>query len=94
MSTALEIIAVALIAAGLLYMTVSVIGTLRWRSLPMQIHAAGKSVMLGMLLILIASIGTGDVVLIRRAFLVLLFLLITAPVSSHAIARAARDRDE
>jgi multicomponent Na+:H+ antiporter subunit G len=47
-----------------------------------------------MLLILIASIGTGEVVLIRRAFLVLLFLLITAPVSSHAIARAARDRDE
>lgn len=47
---------------------------------------------LGVIAILIASIATRDAVLITRAALVAAFLLITAPVSSHAIAWAAYRR--
>jgi multicomponent Na+:H+ antiporter subunit G len=57
-----------------------------------QLHAAGMASGLGAITILLASLATGDAATITDAVLVIVFLLLTAPISSHAIAWAAYRR--
>ena len=45
-----------------------------------------------MILVLLASLSTGSAEIITSAVLVILIVLITSPVSTHAIAQAARRR--
>ena len=45
-----------------------------------------------MIVVLLASVATGSAEIITSALLVILFVLITSPLSAHAIARAARRR--
>jgi monovalent cation/proton antiporter MnhG/PhaG subunit len=93
-----DIVAVALLALGLIVTTISLYGVLRMPDVYSQLHASGMASGLGVIAILIASIATRDAALITRAALVATFLLLTAPVASHAIAwaayrRAARHRE-
>jgi multicomponent Na+:H+ antiporter subunit G len=57
-----------------------------------QLHAAGMASGLGVIAILMASVATRDAAVITHAVLVTAFLLLTAPISSHAIAWAAHRR--
>jgi multicomponent Na+:H+ antiporter subunit G len=82
-------IADALVLFGLAVMSLAVLGLLRFSDLYLRLHAAGKAVVLGTVPILLATIGSGDPAMIGRAGLVAAFLLLTAPVSAHAIGRAA-----
>ena len=91
---ALGIAGYALAAVGLAVVVLAVYGMLRLPDVYMQLHAASKAAALGVIALLGASVGTGDLETIGRAALVAAFLLITAPVSSHAIAAAARAREE
>jgi multicomponent Na+:H+ antiporter subunit G len=59
----------------------------RWAPAP-----AGLVTWPAVILILLASVGTGSAPIITSAALVILFVLITSPLSSHAIAQAARRR--
>jgi monovalent cation/proton antiporter MnhG/PhaG subunit len=54
-----------------------------------QLHAAGLVTGPATLLILLAAVGTASADIITSAALVFLFVLITAPLSGHAIAQAA-----
>ena len=82
------------LAAGALFLglslaTIAMYGLLRMPSVFHQLHAAGLITGPAIVLVLLASLGTGSVPIITSAVLVLLFVLVTAPMSSHAIAEAA-----
>jgi multisubunit Na+/H+ antiporter MnhG subunit len=44
------------------------------------------------ILVLLAAVSTGSAEIITSGALVILFLLVTSPLSNHAIAQAARRR--
>lgn len=77
--------AIVLLAAGAL--TLAVISLIRIPDSYVKVHAMSKAVILGPLLILAATLLTGDLSLILRAAIVGAFLVVTTPVGAHAIAR-------
>ena len=77
---------------GLLLATVGLYGLLRMPSVFAQLHAAGLVTGPAVVLVLLASFATGSAEIITSAALVLLFVLVTSPLSSHAIAQAALRR--
>lgn len=92
----LDLLGIAALAIGLTLATVGLYGLLRMPELPRQLHAAGLVTGPATIAILLAAFATGRADVITSAVLVIVFLLITAPLSSHAIARAshARPSDE
>ncbi len=79
----------ALVVLGVGIMTVGVYGVIRMPDLYTRLHAASKSVFLGVCSLALASVVTGDPDIIARVLLIGALLLLTTPVSSHAIGRAA-----
>jgi monovalent cation/proton antiporter MnhG/PhaG subunit len=88
----LDVVAVALMMLGSIVTTISVYGVLRMPDVYSQLHASGLASGVGALAILLASIATRDAATITDAALIASFLLLTAPVSGHAIAWAAYRR--
>jgi multicomponent Na+:H+ antiporter subunit G len=87
-------IADGLVLLGLFIITVVVIGIFRMPDIYTQLHAASKAVVLGVVPILLSITLLGDVGIAVRAFLIGCFILVTTPVSAHAIGRAAYLRRE
>lgn len=74
---------------GTLFMLVAAIGLLRLPDLYTRMHAVTKAGTLGVGLVLLsAAVAFGDVSVVTRALVALLFVLFTAPVSAHMIGRA------
>jgi len=94
MGAAIDVVAIALLGIGLLLATIGLYGMLRMPRIFDQLHAAGIVTGPAVLLVLFASVATGSAEIITSAALVAVFVLITAPLSSHAIAQAARQRPE
>jgi multicomponent Na+:H+ antiporter subunit G len=92
LTAVLDVLAVALLALGSITITISVYGVLRMPDVYTQLHASGMASGLGAITILLASIATRDAATIADAALVVAFLLLTAPISGHAIAWAAYRR--
>ncbi len=90
----LRILQDMLVILGLVIMTIGVYGVIRFPDIYTRIHAASKAVFLGVISILIATCLAGGADVILRAVLIGVFLLLTTPVASHAIARAAYQRDQ
>jgi monovalent cation/proton antiporter MnhG/PhaG subunit len=93
----LDVAAIALIFVGLTLATIGLYGLLRMPAIFDQLHAAGLVTGPATLLILLAAVATGRAEIITSAALVFIFVLITAPLSGHAIAQAAyrtRQQDE
>ena len=90
--TIVDILATSLLGMGLLLATIGLYGLLRMPSVFAQLHPAGLVTGPAVLLVLLASFATGSAEIITSAALVLLFVLVTSPLSSHAIAQAARRR--
>jgi multicomponent Na+:H+ antiporter subunit G len=90
--TVADVLAIALLGLGLLLATVGLYGLLRMRSIFAQLHAAGLVTGPAVAVLLLASVATGTAEIITSAALVLVFVLVTSPLSSHAIAQAARLR--
>jgi monovalent cation/proton antiporter MnhG/PhaG subunit len=88
----LDIIGAGLLALGLLLATVGLYGMLRKSGIFEQLHAAGLITGPAIILVLLASVATRNVRVITSAILLILFLLITSPLSTHAIAQAAHRR--
>jgi len=82
-------VADGLILLGLLIMIIAVYGMIWLPDVYTQLHAAGKISVLGLMPLLLAAMTTGEPGIISRGILIAVFLLLTTPVSSHAIARAA-----
>ncbi len=79
----------ALVVVGVTIMTIGVYGVIRMPDLYTQLHAASKSVFVGVVSLCLASIVTGDTAIVARVFLIAILLLLTTPVSAHVIARGA-----
>lgn len=90
----LGVLGYTLVALGVAVVVLAVVGMLRLPDVYMQLHAASKAAALGVIALLAASVGTGDLETMGRAALVAFFLLVTAPVGSHAIAAATRAREQ
>ena len=82
-------IADALVILGVAVMTIGVYGVIRMPDIYTRLHAASKSVVLGVLSFVLASVATGDPAIVWRVILIGIVLLLTTPVASHAIGRGA-----
>lgn len=88
------IVADALVLIGVLGTTLGVYGLYRMPDVYTRLHAASKAAYLGLLVLLLAVVTTGDLEMAAKAALIAAFLVLTAPVGSHALARAAHNRHE
>jgi multicomponent Na+:H+ antiporter subunit G len=89
----LDILGLGLIAVGLALATVALFGLLRMPDVYAQLHAAGLVTGPAVIVVLLAAVATGNAEIVTSAVLIILFVLITAPLSSHAIARARREQE-
>lgn len=88
-----EIVTIVLVGTGALFILIAAIGVLRFSDLLMRMHASSKASTLGVILILVAvAVHTWQIAVTARIVLICAFLLATAPVAAHAIARAAYRR--
>ena len=92
LETLLDIVAVTALGLGLTLATIGLYGMLRMPEIFHQLHAAGLVTGPAVILVLLASLGSGSAEIITSALLVILFVLITSPLSGHAISQAARRR--
>ena len=83
-----------LVLLGLFIMTMAVIGIFRMPDIYTQLHAASKAVVLGVIPMLLSIALLADSTIAVRALLIGLFILLTTPVSAHAIGRVAFLRRE
>lgn len=83
-----------LIVFGVFIITIGVYGIIRMPDTFTRLHAASKSVFLGVISLLLASTVTAEPEIIMRVILIAFFLLMTTPVSAHVIAKAAFQRGE
>ena len=86
---ALTVASFVLLGAGLLLATVGLYGLLRMPDTLRQLHPAGLVTGPATILVLLATVGSANAAIISTAALVIVFVLITSPLSSHAVAQAA-----
>lgn len=94
MDEARGIVAVGFVLLGLVVMSIGIFGVLRMPDLATRMHAASKSVVFGVCAIAIAVALESGPRMATRAALVAIMMLLTTPVASYAIARAARRTGE
>jgi multicomponent Na+:H+ antiporter subunit G len=92
LGTLLDVLSAALLGLGLLLATIGLYGMLRNPAIFDQLHAAGLITGPAIILVLLASVATRNAHVITSAVLLVLFLLVTAPLATHAIAQAAHRR--
>lgn len=85
----LDVLGIALLALGLALATIGVYGLLRKPDIFQQLHAAGLVTGPAVILVLLASVASRSVEIVTSAALVVVFVLVTAPLSGHAIGQAA-----
>lgn len=90
--TLLEVVASVLMLLGLALATIGLYGLLRMPDIFHQLHPAGLISGISVILVLLGSLATGNADIITSAILVIAFVLVTAPLSGHAIAEAALHR--
>ena len=89
----LELLIAALVGLGTFFVLVAALGLVRLKDLLMRMHASSKASTLGVICILAAvALWFGDAGVTARVVLICAFLLATAPVAAHTIARAAYRR--
>jgi multicomponent Na+:H+ antiporter subunit G len=91
-SVVLDVIGAALLLGGLLLITISLYGLLRMTDTYSQLHAQGVATGPGVIAVLASSVATENAAIITFAVLAIVFISITSPTSSNAIARAAHRR--
>ena len=89
MAGVVSILGGIVLVLGLSLATIGLYGLLRRPDIFHQLHAAGLVTGPATILVLLAAVGTRSAEIITSAVLVILFVLITAPLSGHAIAQAA-----
>jgi len=86
----LEILAAASLALGGALTFIAALGVLRMPDVYIRMHASTKAGTLGVLLIALALVFMGaDAGVVSKAVAVFAFVLLTAPIGAHLIARAA-----
>ena len=90
-SVLLDVLGGASLLLGLLLITIGLYGVLRLPDTYAQLHAQGLATGPGVIAVLVSSIATENAAIITFAALGIAFVVLTSPMSSHAIARAAHD---
>jgi multicomponent Na+:H+ antiporter subunit G len=86
----MEWIAAFFLVSGSLFMLVAAIGVVKLEDVYMRMHAITKAASLGAILMLVAVFLLYQQWLVLiEALMVILFVIFTAPVASHMIAKAA-----
>lgn len=90
MMGALTVVAYALIIAGMGFCLAAVLGMLRFPDVYTRYHAGTKGVTAGNLLILAGvAIIEWSLLIALKLLIIAIFFLMTNPIGTHAIARAA-----
>ncbi len=84
----------ALVLLGVLVLTLGVYGVIRMPGNYLKLQSAGKIVFFGMLPLLVAATVTGELAMASRAALIAALLLLSTPISTHAITKAVYQREE
>ena len=79
----------ATIILGVSVMTLGVIGLIRMPDVYTKLHAASKAVFLGVMMLAFSGLAVGSSAVNARLALICLALIITTPIASHVIGRAA-----
>lgn len=83
-----------LVLFGTAILILSVVGIIRMPDIYARLHAASKAGVAGVLPILLAVALFGGSSLFTKTILVMIFMILTTPVSAHILARAAFLRRE
>jgi len=87
---AVAVIVAVLLVAGSLFSLLAALGVLRFPDLYTRMHAASKAGTVGSgLLLLAAGLHSQDAAIFLRASAGIGFLLLTAPISAHLLAKVA-----
>jgi multicomponent Na+:H+ antiporter subunit G len=85
----IELLKDFLILTGSIFMFLAALGVVRLPDLLTRMHATTKAATLGATLIMLAlALHFAQVAVVARAFGVILFIMMTAPVAAHVIGRA------
>lgn len=79
----------SLVLLGLFIMTLAIVGIFRMPDIYTQLHAVSKAVVMGVIPMLLSITLLAESAIAVRALLIGFFILLTTPVSTHAIGRAA-----
>lgn len=83
------VVAVFLVIGGV-FAAIAGLGLLRLPDVLIRMHASTKAGTLGVgFMVIGVAFHFGDMVVVTKAVLIILFLLLTAPVAAHLIGRAA-----
>ena len=86
----MNIICIILLSLGVLFLLLGAIGILRFPDCYTRMHAAGKCDTLGSLLIISGlAVYHGVSLESAKILFIAVFIFLTSPTSTHAIARAA-----
>jgi len=78
-----------LVVLGVTLLAISVFGMLWLPDLYTKLHAASKGGFVGTALIILAALVVGGPGMVSHGVLILVFMVLTAPISAHAIGHAA-----
>lgn len=85
-----DILSAVLMLLGSLFMLISAIGMIRLPDFYTRNSASTKSVMLGVLLILMGvGVHYNDTMIFVEIFAILFFIFLIAPLAAHIVSRAA-----
>jgi len=85
-----ELITIALLVIGSLFMLLAAFGIVRMPDLFTRMHAATKVGTVGVSSIVLAvAVHFQEMIVVAPALLIIVFFLATAPVAAHMIGRAA-----
>lgn len=89
MSGLASVAVIVLVSGGAAFCVLAAIGMVRMPDLYTRMQAASKAATLGTACVIVAAaIYFGTTAIATRAFLTSLFLMATAPIAAHMIARA------
>jgi multicomponent Na+:H+ antiporter subunit G len=85
-----------LLVAGAFFVMVAGIGILRFKDIFSRLHATTKATSFGVLLLILALVlFHQDFVITLKAFIVIVFIYLTAPLAAHTISKSFnKDNDE
>ncbi|MBE2200395.1 MAG: monovalent cation/H(+) antiporter subunit G [Anaerolinea sp.] len=88
MTTILQLVAIVAVVLGTFLSLVGILGYVRMPDVYTRLHATGKVGVFGAVLLLVAAVSSTPLSMGKGLVLIAL-LLVTGPVTSHAIASAA-----
>lgn len=85
-----DVIAIVLVCAGLVFLVLGAVGLFRFPDFYTRMHAAGKCDTLGSLLIVVGlAVYNGLTLGSVKIIFIAMFIFLTSPTATHAIARSA-----